>query len=194
MYAVFFEMRPHPGHLDRYFEHVARLQPVLKRHSGLAFLERYGSLNGPDLILSHQLWESEAAIADWRADPEHQRSQTAGRQVHFADYRIRVGARVLHWHSDAPAPMAPVAAASEAPHILALYGTQPMEGPDIAVFKSVSRNERYIGLVTAHGRLGAEASLSSQLGAQGLEEAAIYSISRDYSRLDRAQAPNRTLA
>lgn len=87
MHALFFEVRPHPGHLDHYFTHVARLRSILARHRGLVFLDRYASLSDQDVLLSHQLWESEEAISAWRSDPEHQRSQTAGNNVHFADYR-----------------------------------------------------------------------------------------------------------
>ena len=94
MHALFFEVRPLAGHLPHYFEHVARLKPVLARHTGLAFLDRYSSLADADLLLSHQLWNSEDDIVKWRNDPVHRTSQTAGRHVHFADYRIRVGERV----------------------------------------------------------------------------------------------------
>ncbi|OIQ77314.1 hypothetical protein GALL_409880 [mine drainage metagenome] len=52
MHALFFEVRPHPGHLEHYFEHVARLRPALARHTGLAFLDRYSSLNDTDLLLA----------------------------------------------------------------------------------------------------------------------------------------------
>ncbi|MBZ0130216.1 MAG: antibiotic biosynthesis monooxygenase [Rhodobacteraceae bacterium] len=191
MHALFFEVRPHPGHLEHYFEHVARLRPVLARHTGLAFLDRYSSLSEADLLLSHQLWESEEAINVWRGDATHRKSQTAGRQVHFADYRIRVGARVLHWRADTPDARVPLAAASasDAQHVLALYGTQPLIAPEFAAFESVNHKERFIALAPADGFAAAEAVLNMQIGAPGLEEAAIYSIRRDYGQFDRAQAP-----
>lgn len=190
MYAVFFEMRPHPGHLEHYFEHVAQLRPALVHHTGLAYLERFSSLRESDLILSHQLWESEEAITAWRANENHRSAQAAGRQVHFADYRIRVGGRVLHWQGGPPTTLPAVAAGADSPHILALYGTRPMPAPEIAVFKSVSRNERFIGLVTANGFLAAEAILNAQIASPGLEEVAIFCISRDYGQFDRTQAPD----
>ena len=189
MHALFFEVRPHPGHLEHYFEHVARLRPALARHTGLAFLDRYSSLSDPDLLLSHQLWESEEAIISWREDAKHRISQAAGRRVHFADYRIRVGARVLHCHADAPDARTRMATASDAQHVLALYGTRPVTAPEFAAFESVNQKGRFIALATADGYAAAEALLNTQIGASGFEEGAIYSIRRDYGQFDRAQAP-----
>ena len=91
MHGLFFEMRPKPGHMAHYFAHVDRLKPVLARHHGMVFLDRYRPLDDAEALLSHQLWADEAAIAAWRADPTHRASQAAGRRVHFEDYRIRVG-------------------------------------------------------------------------------------------------------
>lgn len=201
MHAVFFEVRPHPGHLERYFEHVARLRPVLAHHTGMTFLDRYASLTEDDLLLSHQLWDSEESIIGWRADAVHRKSQTAGRQVHFADYRIRVGARVLHWLSDATdssshgetgsdAPHEETN--SDAPHVVALYSTHPMEASGFRSFESVNRQGKFIALTTVDGRAAAEAAVRAQRDASGLEEAAAYSIRRDYGQFDRSQAPGDT--
>jgi len=189
MHALFFEVRPHPGHLEHYFAHVARLKPVLARHAGLAFLDRYAALAEADLLLSHQLWDSEEAITGWRTDAVHRTSQAAGRQVHFADYRIRVGERVLHWQAAAPAAMSPVAAALDVPHVLALYGAQAVTDPGFAAFESVNHAGRFIALATVDGYEAAKALLHAQIGAPGLQEAAVFSIRRDYGQFDRAQAP-----
>lgn len=189
MHALFFEVRPKAGHLKHYFEHVARLRPALAHHTGLAFLDRYSSLSEADLLLSHQLWESEEAIIAWRANATHRSSQSAGRRVHFADYRIRVGERVLQWRADEPEARARVVVAADAPHVLAFYGTQPVTGPECAAFESVNNNGRFITLATAKGLAAAEALFETQIGASGLDEGAIYSIRRDYGQFDRVQAP-----
>jgi heme-degrading monooxygenase HmoA len=97
MYALFFEVRPKPGHLPHYFEHVDRLRPALARHQGLLFLDRYRSLSDEAVLLSHQHWRDEAAILAWRRDSLHLQSQQAGRYAHFADYRIRVASLVCQW-------------------------------------------------------------------------------------------------
>ncbi|MFK7762164.1 MAG: antibiotic biosynthesis monooxygenase [Roseobacter sp.] len=189
MHALFFEFRPKPGHLAHYFDHVARLRPVLADHTGLKFLERYCALSDSDLLLSHQLWESENAIIDWRNDATHRRSQSAGRQVHFADYRIRVGAMVLHWtqeYQDAPTNTAQVCDLS---HVVALYSTEIVAAPAFTAFESVNTKGKHIALTTTDDYTAARALLDQCLGAPNLVEAAIYSIHRDYGQFDRKQAP-----
>lgn len=188
MHALFFEMRPLPGHLDHYFAHVARLRPVLARHDGMVFLDRYLSLTDPDLILSHQLWTSEDAIIAWRADRDHRRSQTAGRNVHFADYRIRVGARVIHQETGRPARIDQAAAADVA-HMLVLYGTAPVTAGGFRAFESVNHKGRFVALASYPALVGAQHALDSHRAAEGLQEAAIYSLRRDYGQFDRVQAP-----
>lgn len=190
MHALFFEVRPKPGHLEHYFEHVARLRPVLARHTGLAFLDRYSSLSEADLLLSHQLWDSEDAIVAWREDAVHRQSQEAGRQVHFADYRIRVGARVLHWHDGNLKEIDHEAAASNVSHVVALYGAQAVSAPGFGSFESVNHKGKFISLATTDGIEEAKTMLTAQTDAPGMEEASVYCIRRDYGQFDRAQAPS----
>lgn len=189
MHALFFEVRPKPGHLVHYFDHVARLRPVLAQHSGLKFLDRYSALGDPDLLLSHQLWESEEAIVKWRKDATHRRSQSAGRQVHFADYRIRVGARVLHWTPGAEDAPAVTATDGNTSHVVALYSSQKIMAPGFAAFESVNTAGKFIAVATADNHAAAKALLEKTLGVSGVVEAALYSIRRDYGQFDRTQAP-----
>ena len=189
MHALFFEVRPKPGHLDHYFDHVARLRPVLEQHTGLKFIDRYSALSDSDLLLSHQLWESEDAIINWRKDATHRRSQSAGRQVHFADYRIRVGARVLHWTPAAQDAPTTTATVCDVPHVVALYSTEPVIASPFAAFESVNTKGKFITLATQEDYTAARVLLDKSLGAPGLDEAAIYSIRRDYGQFDRTQAP-----
>lgn len=189
MHALFFEVRPKPGHLAHYFDHVARLRPVLAQHTGMRFLDRYSFLGDSDLLLSHQLWDSEDAIIAWRKDATHRSSQSAGRKVHFAAYRIRVGARVMHWTAKSEEAPNTVAAETDVSHVLALYSTQPVTGPAFDAFESVNQKGKFIALATTTGFSAAKALLDESLRAPGLEQGAIYSIRRDYGQFDRAQAP-----
>lgn len=190
LHALFFEVRPKPGHLDHYFEHVARLRPVLAQHSGLKFLDRYAALVEPDVLLSHQLWESEEAIIAWRKDATHRQSQSAGRQVHFADYRIRVGARLAHWSADVEDVPASAVSHVDGAHIVALYGSEPVVTPAFKAFESVNIKGSFIALASADNYEAAEALHNEMLGSSGLENGAIYAIRRDYGQFDRAQAPD----
>ncbi len=189
MQAVFFEVRPHEGHLAHYFAHVARLKPVLAHHSGLVFLDRYTALADPDVLLSHQLWESEAAIAGWRADAEHRRSQKAGRNVHFENYRIRVGERVRHWEAGKPEIATSSTSTGDGQHVIAIYSRHPIAAPSFTAFESVNHPGKFISLATTKGCASAHDIMGEHIGTDGLEAVAIYAIARDYSQFDRAQAP-----
>lgn len=193
MHALFFEVRPHPGHLVHYFEHVDRLRPALARHAGLAFLDRYGALDDADLLLSHQLWESEEAIIAWRADAEHRRSQTAGRRIHFADYRIRVGERVLHRTRDGAEHRSGDEAGADMQHVLALYGDRNVVQSGLTAFESVNHAGRFIALATLADFAAAQTLwrliLDARVDDAGFDETAIYRIRRDYGQHDRAEAP-----
>ena len=175
MHCLFFDVRPKPGHMDHYFDHVARLKPVLARHEGLMFLDRYRPLDEPDALLSHQLWADEAAIAAWRADATHRASQSAGRKVHFDGYRIRVGVEV-----------APDRDSSEPGRfLLAAYGAAPAQIMGARSYESVNNAGRFVTLVS-HDTLAAATDAAAGSDA---EETRLFRILRDYTMTDRAEAP-----
>ena len=100
IYGLFFEVQPKPGQRPAYFDHVDKLKPVLNQYEGLLWIQRYQSIDVPDLILSHQYWASEAALVAWRRNQEHRYSQTQGIKKIFANYRIRVGPRIWSWSDE----------------------------------------------------------------------------------------------
>ena len=57
--------------------------------------------------LSLSFWESEEALTHWRKLPEHRSAQSAGRYIHFDNYRLRV-AGVLRDSSMTKRDQAPV--------------------------------------------------------------------------------------
>ena len=95
--GLFFEVSPHQGHSKHYFSYVEKLKPELAKHSGLVWLNRYQSLSDDCSLLSYQLWENEKSIENWRNNKMHRLAQEAGINVHFKNYRIRVGERVSFW-------------------------------------------------------------------------------------------------
>jgi len=177
MLGLFFDVRPKPGHMAHYFEHVARLKPVLARHTGMLFLDRYRPLDDPEALLSHQLWADAAALDGWRADPEHKRSQAAGRQVHFQDYRIRVGALI-----------APEAAQGPGRFVIAAYGPAPVSLPEARAYESVNHAGDFLTLGYADDGAAAQAR-AAQARAEGAETLRLFAIDRDYTLTDRAEAP-----
>ena len=192
MYALFFEVRPKPGHLPHYFEHVDRLRPALARHQGLLFLDRYRSLLDDAILLSHQHWRDEAAILAWRRDSLHLQSQQAGRYQHFADYRIRVASLACQWvdgqFSEAAQnqPEAP----DEGRFVIAAY-IQASEGhaPANAGFESVNHQGQYISLQETSSRSLAQASMRDWSDVPGLQSARAFRVVRDYGMLERKEAP-----
>jgi heme-degrading monooxygenase HmoA len=94
MITVIFEVVPREGHADAYFKLAAGLREQLEAIDGFVSVERFQSLTQPDKILSLSFWRDEDAVRRWRELDAHRGAQRAGRQQHFADYRLRV-AQVL---------------------------------------------------------------------------------------------------
>jgi heme-degrading monooxygenase HmoA len=90
MHVIIFEFEPAQGRHNDYFEHVAALKTELEKAPGFISVERFESITKPGKLLSLSFWESEEAIAAWRAVPRHRKAQAAGRAGILADYRLRV--------------------------------------------------------------------------------------------------------
>ena len=90
MIALFFEVTPRPGQYERYLAMAAALKPQMEALGGCLFIDRFRSLQTEGLILSFQIWRDEAALTAWRVHEAHHRTQTAGREEIFSDYRLRV--------------------------------------------------------------------------------------------------------
>ncbi len=173
MLGLFFDMRPKPGHMVHYFEHVDRLKPVLAGHDGLLYLERFRPFDDPGALLSHQHWRDEAALSGWRREAAHRASQAAGRRVHFADYRIRVGA------------------AQEAPkgpgrYVVSATGQAALQAG--RGYESVTRPGLFLTL--AEAATGAQArEIAEAARDDGAEAVHVFAVTRDYTLTDRAEAP-----
>ncbi|ALU42899.1 antibiotic biosynthesis monooxygenase family protein [Pseudoalteromonas rubra] len=90
MIAVIFEVTPHQTKRQAYLDIAADLKPRLQNIDGFISIERYQSLNDPELLLSLSFWRDEAAVLQWRMQEEHRAAQQQGRQQMFQHYRIRV--------------------------------------------------------------------------------------------------------
>jgi len=91
MFAVIFEVEPHPDRWDAYLAHAAALRPELERIDGFLDNKRYRSLRRPGWVLSLSLWRDEKSVIRWRTHEGHHAVQDAGRQSVFRDYHLRVG-------------------------------------------------------------------------------------------------------
>lgn len=90
MIAVIFEVTPREGQMQPYLDAAAALRPLLEQIDGFITIERFQSLTTPGKLLSLSFWRDEAAVAQWRNLEPHRRTQAFGRDVAFADYRLRV--------------------------------------------------------------------------------------------------------
>ena len=90
MIAVIFEVQPRPGQQEAYLDAAAALRPLLSGIDGFVSIERFESLTSPGKIVSLSYWRDEDAVREWRNLESHRRIQGAGREVMFADYRLRV--------------------------------------------------------------------------------------------------------
>jgi heme-degrading monooxygenase HmoA len=168
MIGLFFEVMPLDGHAEHYFELAASLKPELERSGGVVFIDRYRSVDRPNVILSHQWWADEDALIRWRQHTQHRAIQRAGREQHFGDYRIRIGPAVD-----------PSRARSAARVLWVSYHDAEPAGPVAGeLFKSVYREGKF--LVLSEREPGAQDASS---------ERKAFEIIRDYSMYDRAEAP-----
>jgi heme-degrading monooxygenase HmoA len=168
MIGLFFEVIPRDGHASRYFDLAAVLKPELDRNGGVLFIDRYASLDRPDVLLSHQWWDSEEALLRWREHAQHRAIQRAGREQHFSDYRIRIGRAVEP--SEIGAKVRGV--------WVSYYDAEPIGRPAGELYKSVYREEKYLVLGES-----ASASRGNATDTKAFE------IIRDYTMYDRAEAP-----
>ena len=193
IYGLFFEVQPKPGQRQAYFDHVDKLKSELNRHEGLLWIQRYQSIDVPDLILSHQYWASEAALVAWRRNQEHRYSQTQGIKKIFANYRIRVGPRIWSWSDENHSIELPWDQNSFTNCILTLRKSR-----DVVVDiddASVTLTSRYVSLTAKGQELITYACesltevLLSKIFQSGAERADLFLTERDYGLFDRSGAP-----
>tara|TARA_B100000524_G_C23602489_1_gene353131 strand:+ start:24 stop:638 length:615 start_codon:yes stop_codon:yes gene_type:complete len=193
IYGLFFEVQPKPGQRQAYFDHVDKLKSELNRHEGLLWIQRYQSIDVPDLILSHQYWASEAALVAWRRNQKHRYSQTQGIKKIFANYRIRVGPRIWSWSDENHSIELPWDQNSFTNCILTLRKSR-----DVVVNiddASVTLTSRYVSLTAKGQELITYACdsltevLLSKIFQSGAERADLFLTERDYGLFDRSGAP-----
>ena len=168
MIGLFFEVMPLEGHAAHYFDLAAALRPELERSGGVLFIDRYISADRPEVVLSHQWWADEESLVRWRQNARHGAIQRAGREQHFRDYRIRIGAAVD-----------PQRAASAVRALwVSYYDAEPARPVAGELFKSVYREGKFLVL--------SERAPDAQAASA---DSKVFEIKRDYTMYDRAEAP-----
>lgn len=174
MFAVVFEVLPSASAYQRYLDTAAALRPRLDEIPGFVSIERFRSITDPGWILSLSLWETEAALVQWRSHGEHHAAQETGRTSVFDDYRLRVARMV-----DAEASRA-----QNSP--LLVIHEHPVD-------HSMPRSKRFDSLVTPGKQVDlweADAPSAEQLLPPAASEHVwCANVLRDYGLFDRHQAP-----
>ena len=193
--GLFFEVAPNPGHLNHYFLYVEKLKPELEKQKGLIRLNRYRALLDDQSLLSHQLWDSEKSLENWRQNKQHRLAQKAGIKKHFKDYRIRIGQRLACWQADLVTD-ANFDSTSKSDALLVSIQSRAVISNTAfnkyasldGAYHGLSASDQFITLVTPND-LSSVLALTSSISPGSIDKIELFLISRDYSMTNRIQAP-----
>jgi len=193
--GLFFEVAPNPGHLNHYFSYVEKLKPELEKHDGLIWLNRYRAQLDDYSLLSHQLWDSEKSLENWRQNKQHRLAQKAGIKKHFKDYRIRIGQRLACWQADLVTD-ANFDSISKSDALLVSIQSRAVISNTAfnkyasldGAYHGLSASDQFITLVTPND-LSSVLALTSSISPGSIDKIELFLISRDYSMTNRIQAP-----
>ncbi|MGF1543768.1 MAG: antibiotic biosynthesis monooxygenase family protein [Parvularculaceae bacterium] len=101
-YAVIFQSTLKPGVADDYGDAAARMAQLSRAMPGFLGIESARGADGVGITVCY--WESEAAIAAWRAEAEHRAAQARGAREWYADYRVSVAKVLRTYGSSATSP------------------------------------------------------------------------------------------
>jgi len=197
MFAVIFEVQPHPDKWDGYFDVARVLRPELEQIEGFLENIRYRSLTRDGLLLSLSLWHDEKAVIRWRTHAVHFAGQARGRAEIFAGYRLRVGeVATLCEHGQPralPAQRFDETEAGNARAVVLRLGRDG--GGGSSGFATAIATDHFEGVVDAadHAAMAsfgtmAEAELAMAVDTSPDRHLAVRVI-RDYGLMDRREAP-----
>ena len=197
--GLFFEVTPQPGHSEHYFSFVERLKPELANYEGLVWLNRYRALFDGYSLLSHQLWDSEQSIENWRKNKAHRLAQTAGIKTHFKDYRIRIGKRLEGWLVDNKTELGNWSPDGSSSLLLSVQSKAPIldsipeeYGSSKITYADLVASKQFITLLKPNDLLHAK-TLGSGINPEIVEKMELFLIRRNYSMTERDQAPSQQL-
>jgi heme-degrading monooxygenase HmoA len=193
--GLFFQVAPNPGHLNHYFSYVEKLKPELEKHDGLIWLNRYRAQLDDHSLLSHQLWDSEKSLENWRQNKQHRLAQKAGIKKHFKNYRIRIGQRLACWQADLVTD-ANFDSTSKSDALLVSIQSRAVISNTAfnkyasldGAYHGLSASDQFITLVTPND-LSSVLALASSISPGSIDKIELFLISRDYSMTNRIQAP-----
>jgi len=193
--GLFFEVVPNSGHLHHYFSYVEKLKPELEKHKGLIWLNRYEAQLDDYSLLSHQLWDSEKSLENWRQNKQHRLAQKAGIKKHFKDYRIRIGQRLACWQADLVTETNFELTSKSDALLVSIQSRTVISNTAFnkhavldGAYNGLSASDQFITLVTPND-LPSVKPLTSLISTDSIDKIELFLISRDYSMTNRIQAP-----
>ena len=87
-WAVIFSSTRTEADPAGYAEAARRMEELARRQPGFLGLESARGADGFGITVSY--WDSEEAIAAWKADAEHRAVQQKGRETWYQSFRLRV--------------------------------------------------------------------------------------------------------
>ena len=193
--GLFFEATPQPGHSEHYLSFVERLKPELANYGGLLCLNRYRALFDGCSLLSHQLWDSEQSIENWRKNKAHRLAQTAGIKTHFKDYRIRIGKRLESWLVDDKSGLESRSPGRSSSLLLSVHSNAPVVdfipeeyGSSKITYADLAASKQFITLLKPNDLFHAR-TLRSGIDPDIIDKVELFLIGRNYSMIERDQAP-----
>ena len=194
--GLFFEVVPNQGHLSHYFDYVEKLKPELEKHKGLIWLNRYQALFDDHCLLSHQLWDDEKSLEDWRRNKLHRLAQKAGIEEHFKDYRIRIGERLACRQADVVTDVNFEITSKSGSLLLSIQSGVLIPNTAFSkhasldsVYCSLSASDQFITLVSPNN-LSSAMALTSTMSPDLFDKMELFAIRRNYSMTERDQAPS----
>ncbi|MDA9985656.1 antibiotic biosynthesis monooxygenase [Alphaproteobacteria bacterium] len=193
--GLFFEVVPNSGHLHHYFSYVEKLKPELEKHKGLIWLNRYEAQLDDYSLLSHQLWDSEKSLENWRQNKQHRLAQKAGIKKHFKDYRIRIGQRLACWQANLVTETNFELTSKSDALLVSIQSRTVISNTAFnkhavldGAYNGLSASDQFITLVTPND-LPSVKALTSLISTDSIDKIELFLISRDYSMTNRIQAP-----
>ena len=193
--GLFFEVVPNLGHSNHYFSYVEKLKPELEKHKGLIWLNRYEAQLDDYSLLSHQLWDSEKSLENWRQNKQHRLAQKAGIKKHFKDYRIRIGQRLACWQANLVTETNFELTSKSDALLVSIQSRTVISNTAFnkhavldGAYNGLSASDQFITLVTPND-LPSVKPLTSLISTDSIDKIELFLIRRDYSMKNRIQAP-----
>lgn len=88
--VVLFEVVPKEDGLEKFFQHVGDLLPIVSKMDGFISAENYQSLSDEKKYFNMSVWDSEENAAKWRNTMDHRQRQKDGHDNLFDHYKLTV--------------------------------------------------------------------------------------------------------